>query len=361
MHKTRLILSASALLLVVGTGEAGAAERPYPTPAFGTAEGQVQYAAMSGNITGADPGSLATGIGEGSGLPGPPRLTLNASPAMEVAQGAGGTGTAPAASTTEPETEGTKLSATEANKQLSNPVSSFWSLSLQSNNYYLTNRRWNENLQFQPVLPVSLTKEWNLITRPVFQLYNNVPAQVARGQYSQQLEFGDTILLEMLSPNAGPWLLGAGPTFVFPTATSRSAGQGQWQAGPAAVVGYLGKNFIVGAFPQQWWSITGDSGRACTSQLNLQPFAAIFFGEGWNVGYSGNILANWRAPISKDVWTVPLGLGIGKVVKLGPLPVKFQLAGQWMAVHPYHAGQEWNIQLQIAPVIPKLIKGVLFD
>jgi hypothetical protein len=274
-----------------------------------------------------------------------------------MAQGPGGSGAA--APAPEPGDDHTKLSATEANKQLSNPVSSFWSLQLQSNNYYLTNKRWNENLIFQPVLPVSLTKEWNLITRPVLQLYNNVPAQTARGQYDQRLEFGDTTLLEMLSPVAGPWLLGAGPTFIFPTATSKFAGQGQWQVGPAAVVGYLGKDFIVGAFPQQWWSMTGDSGRASTSQLNLQPFAAVFFGEGWSIGYSGNILANWRAP-SEDRWTVPLGLAVGKVVKLGPLPVKLQLAGQWMAVHPRNAGQEWNIQISISPIIPKLIKGVLF-
>jgi hypothetical protein len=288
-------------------------------------------------------------------------LFARVGPAAQVAQGAGGSGagSAPAA---EPEGEGTKVSATEANKQLSNPVSSFWSLQLQSNNFYLTNKRWNENLIFQPVLPVSLTKDWNLINRPVFQLYNNVPAQTARGQYNQRLEFGDTTLLEMLSPaKSGPWLLGAGPTFIFPTATSRFAGQGQWQAGPAVVVGYLGKDFIVGAFPQQWWSMTGDSGRASTSQLNLQPLAAYFFGEGWSVGYSGNILANWRAPSSDDRWTVPLGLAIGKVVKLGPLPIKIQLAGQWMAVHPRNAGQEWNIQLSITPIIPKLIKGVLFD
>jgi hypothetical protein len=80
-------------------------------------------------------------------------------------------------------------------------------------------------------------------------------------------------------------------------------------------------------FPQQWFSIGGESDRPDTSQLNLQPIAAIFFGDGWNVGYSGNILANWKAP-SGDVWTVSIGLGVGKVVKLGRLPVKLQLSLQ---------------------------------
>ena len=113
-------------------------------------------------------------------------------------------------------------------------------------------------------------------------------------------------------------------------------------------------------FPQQWFAVSGGK-QPYTSQMNLQPILGFFFSEGWNVGYSGNILANWRAPSAKDVWTVPVGLGIGKVLKLGPLPVKVQLAGQWMAVRPRTFGQEWNIQLQITPVIPKLIKGTLFE
>jgi hypothetical protein len=64
---------------------------------------------------------------------------------------------------------------------------------------------------------------------------------------------------------------------------------------------------------------------------------------------------------SEDVWTVPVGLGLGKVVKFGRLPVKIQLAVQYMPVHPRISGQEWNVQLQVTPVIPKLIKGVLFQ
>ena len=253
-------------------------------------------------------------------------------------------------------------SMTEVNKQLSNPVSSYWSLVMQFNNYSLANHRWNYNMQFQPVLPISLTKDWNLISRPVFQLYNSVPVPLATDttkHYNQTTAFGDLIDLEMLSPaHSGPWLLGLGPTFIFPTATSQYTGQGRWQAGPAAVVGYLSEEAIVGVFPQWWWSI-GSAARPNTSQMNLQPFAAWFFAPGWSLGYSGNILANFMAP-AKEVWTVPLGLAIGKVVKLGPLPVKFSIAGQWMAVHPSNNGQEWNIQLQITPVIPKLIKETLF-
>jgi hypothetical protein len=252
-------------------------------------------------------------------------------------------------------------SASELNRKLTNPVSSIWSIANQFNNFELNNGQWSNNWNFQPVLPVSLTKDWNLISRPVMPFYNIVPHETAPDQFERAAGLGDLTLLELLSPaHSGNWVLGAGPTFIFPTATSHFTGQGKWQAGPSVVVGYLTKEFFVGVFPQQWWSIGGEHGRPDTNQMNLQPIATVFFGEGWSIGYSGNILADWTAP-SEDVWTVPVGLGLAKVVKLGRLPVKVQLAVQYMPVHPRISGQEWNVQISITPVIPKLIKGVLFQ
>jgi hypothetical protein len=251
-------------------------------------------------------------------------------------------------------------SASELNRKLTNPVSSIWSISNQFNNFELNNGQWNNNWNFQPVLPVSLTKDWNLISRPVMPFYNIVPHETSPGEFARDAGLGDLTLLELLSPaHSGNWVLGAGPTAIFPTATSHFTGQGKWQLGPSVVVGYLTKQFFIGVFPQQWWSIGGEHGRPDTNQMNLQPIATIFFGEGWSFGYSGNILADWTAP-SEDVWTVPVGLGLAKVVKLGRLPVKLQLAVQYMPVHPRISGQEWNVQISITPVVPKLIKGVLF-
>jgi hypothetical protein len=252
-------------------------------------------------------------------------------------------------------------SASELNQKLTNPVSDLWSIANQFNNFELNNGHWNNNWNFQPVLPIGLTKDWNLITRPVMPFYNIVPHETAPDQFERAAGLGDLTLLELLSPaHSGNWVLGAGPTFIFPTATSHFTGQGKWQMGPSVVVGYLTKQFFLGVFPQQWWSIGGEHGRPDTNQMNLQPIATLFFGDGWNIGYSGNILADWNAP-SPDVWTVPIGLSIGKVTKLGRLPVKLELSVQYMPVHPRISGQEWNVQVSITPVIPKLIKGVLFQ
>jgi hypothetical protein len=259
------------------------------------------------------------------------------------------------------ESPGGEPDSSELNRELTNPVSSLWSISNQFNNFELNNGQWSNNWNFQPVLPVGLTKDWNLITRPVMPFYNIVPHETSPNEFARDAGLGDLALLELLSPaHSGNWVLGAGPTAIFPTATSVFTGQGKWQLGPSFVVGYLTKQFFIGVFPQQWWSIGGEHFRPDTNQMNLQPIAALFFGEGWSIGYSGNILADWTAP-SEDVWTVPVGLALGKVVKLGRLPVKVQLALQYMPVHPRISGQEWNVQVSITPVMPKLIKGVLFQ
>lgn len=255
-------------------------------------------------------------------------------------------------------------SATEVNKELSNPISSIWALQLQENTFFIhpgiedKSSRNAVNVQFQPVLPLSLTDDWNLITRPVFQVVNSVPVPTPTGRIYQATGFGDTILATLLSPSprlAGPWLLGAGPTFIFPTATTTNVGQKKWQLGPGGVLGYLGEHYIVGVFPQQWFSV-GGNGSKQISQMNLQYFAAYFLPHGWSVGTSPNVLINWYTSEGNKV-TFPIGLNVSKVQRLGILPVKFQLQGQYMPVTPSVFGQRWNIQLAITPVIPKLIKG----
>jgi hypothetical protein len=47
-------------------------------------------------------------------------------------------------------------------------------------------------------------------------------------------------------------------------------------------------------------------------------------------------------------------------VKLGNLPVKFQLEGSYSVAHEDTLGQRWNIRLTVTPVIPRLISNAIF-
>src|SRR5262245_37190012 len=132
--------------------------------------------------------------------PGPYHLIdarLDYTPAGHVAQARGSPSAPAGASGAKPDAP--EASASELNKQLANPVTSLWSLQFQFNNFRLENGEWNNNLLFQPVLPISLTKDLNLITRPVIPLYNVLPHETAPGEFDHTVGFGDITLLELLS------------------------------------------------------------------------------------------------------------------------------------------------------------------
>jgi hypothetical protein len=267
----------------------------------------------------------------------------------------------------EPEVSSSALSAQELAKEISNPITSIWQLQLQFNNYELetasispVSGEWVNNLYFQPVMPVSLTKGINLITRPVITLYQRVPVPTETGSIEHKTAFGDMILAQVFSPaGTEPWIGGVGPTWIFPTAGSDFTGQRKYQLGPAVGGGYITDEFMIAAFVQQWWSFAGDEDARDTNQMNVLPLIYRFFGEGWSVSYSGAIRADWKSSRGEK-WTVPLGLSVGKVVMLGILPVQFQIAGQYFVERP-EGGPEWNAQLQVTPVIPRLVQGTLFE
>jgi hypothetical protein len=257
-------------------------------------------------------------------------------------------------------------STKELAKHLNNPVADLWSLTFQYNHYLYKgppadSTQTMDLLNFQPVLPIHLTSDWNLITRPVFPFVFNSPAFEPSEGWSDTNGFGDLTVLSILSPAnlSSGFIWGVGPTAIFPTATNDFLGAGKYQAGPAAVGLYMGKDWVFGAVAQQWWSFAGDGDRQSTSSANIQYFIQYLFGDGWQIGMQPNILIDWKAD-QDNRFTVPVGFGIGKVVKIGSLPIKFTAEVDYMAIHPDDFGQHWGFRFQIIPVFPALFKDTLF-
>jgi hypothetical protein len=251
-------------------------------------------------------------------------------------------------------------SAVEASKQAANPLANLWLMQIQQNTNWVgmpanNGNKVQSNLQFQPLMSVKMNDDWNLITRPVIQLFNSNPFLGQTGQDKRVTGFGDSVLALALSPShklVGNWLLAVGPSFIFPTATNSLLGQNTWQVGPAAAIGYQGKNFITYVFPQQWFSVGGD-GRKTSHMLLYYAFVHVY-SNGWSVGTNPSVTVDWEASRGNKL-AFPVGLQIGKLRKLGPMPVKFDLQAQYYAVRPQVYGPKWNLQLQITPILPALV------
>ena len=179
------------------------------------------------------------------------------------------------------------------------------------------------------------------LIRPTFSLVT-VPS--ARG--GTRTEFGDMQLLDVA---VLPWpargtglLIAVGPTFVFPTATSSSASQGSWQAGPAMGAVYKGIPWFVAGFILQdpiSFAYTSPN-RPPQNTLEFQPILAIHLWEGW---YLRSADATWACGWRYHSPTVlPLSLGLGDViVRPGLPPLNFYVTGQW------------TVYRQFAPVAPQ--------
>src|SRR5262245_16102941 len=91
-----------------------------------------------------------------------------------------------------------RQSSTEINKQVTNPVTTTWSLKIKNEVQFLDrvgqSDRGAYTLKFQPTLPLILTPQWKLITRPEFTLVNDKPYTNAAGASRRTTGVGDTIL-----------------------------------------------------------------------------------------------------------------------------------------------------------------------
>lgn len=180
------------------------------------------------------------------------------------------------------------------------------------------------------------------LIRPTFSLVT-VPS--LRG--GVRTEFGDLPLFDLA---VLPWpdrqktglVVGVGPAFVFPTATSKSAGDGAWQAGPALGLIYLGIPGVVAGFIAQnpiSFAYTSPS-RTPENTFQLQPVLAIHLWDKW---YLRSAEANWSVGWRRHSPTMlPLSLGIGRTIVYRDLPpMSAFVTGQWM------------LYRQFAPVAPQ--------
>ena len=190
-----------------------------------------------------------------------------------------------------------EISTEDLAKKLQNPIAALISVPFQNNfDFGLgpSNDGFRYTLNVQPVIPISLNKDWNLISRtilPIISQHNAVGAPIeAGGEFLEAIqparrsvdvnqdELGDMVQSFFLSPvKPGPAGLvwGVGPVFLLPTATDDLLGSGKWGAGPTAILLKQTGGWTFGFLANHIWSFAGDENRSYVSTTFVQPFLSF--------------------------------------------------------------------------------------
>src|SRR5262245_39616926 len=240
-------------------------------------------------------------------------------------------------------------------KQSQNPIADLVSLPFQSNTNFNAGpfSRAQEVLNIQPVVPLHINENWNLISRTIVPVISQ-PSPIFN---SNTNGIGDTTQEMFLSPvhsgiqtPAGSLIWGAGPVFTVPSATDPILGQKKVLFGPTAVVLVTPGHWVIGVLANNQWSVGGNPLAPRVNQFLMQPFVNYNMEHGWYLTSSPMITANWLA--SGQKWTVPVGGGIGRIFKLGDQPVSASIAAYYNVERPTGASN-WQLRAFVSLLFPE--------
>lgn len=199
-------------------------------------------------------------------------------------------------------------------KQLSNPVAALISVPFQLNTDQDIGpgdgERWTLNVQ--PVVPITLNEDWNLISRTILPLIDqqDIPAG------NDETGIGDVVqsfFFSPVAPTEGGWIVGFGPVFLLPTASDETLGGEQWGFGPTGVALKQDGPWTYGALVNHIWSFAGDDHRADVNLTFLQPFLSYTTPEAITYTLNSESTYDWEG----DDLVVPVNALVSKVVNLG--------------------------------------------
>ncbi len=239
--------------------------------------------------------------------------------------------------------------AAELARATQNPVADLISLPFQWNVGFENgpDDRTSSVLNIQPVIPLNLNDDWNLITRTILPIVNQPPV----GAMSrQEWELGNSQFSGFFSPrDSTGWLWGVGPILEFPTHTNDVLASDNYSAGPTFVALKMQGPWVYGGLINQLWSFSGDDPEV--NKMLIQPFINYNLDDGWYVSSSPIFSADWTRD-SSNQWTIPVGGGIGKIIRVGKLPINVSTQFFYNVESP-DTGDDWSARFQLQLLFPK--------
>jgi hypothetical protein len=242
--------------------------------------------------------------------------------------------------------------------KLANPVGSVYSVPIETTWDFGAPNGEATFINVQPVIPITLSEDWNLINRTIIPFIDapggieGRPGNPEPVQGSRTFGLGDISSSFFFSPaKPGKVIWGVGPILGFPTASDSVLGSGKFTAGPTAVVLTQPKPWTMGVLVGNLWSYAGNENRGDVNQMFLQYFINYALGDGWYLTTTPMMTANWNAS-SSERWTIPVGGGAGKLFNVGKLPIRTQVQAFYNLDKP-SGGADWSLMWTLQFVFPK--------
>jgi len=238
-------------------------------------------------------------------------------------------------------------------RQLANPISNLISVPVQAN--YDENigpndegSVWRTNVQ--PVIPISISDDWNVISRTIVPIINqsDIPTQgmgeSGIGDVLQSLFFSPK------KPTAGGYVWGVGPAFLLDTATNDAIGAQKWAAGPTGVVLTQRGPWTFGGLANHLESFAGEDKRADISATFIQPFMAYITPSKTTYGLNTESTYDWET----KKWSVPVNFTINQLLVFGGKHL-IQVGGglRYWAQSPDNGPEDWGLRFQVTLLFPK--------
>jgi hypothetical protein len=239
----------------------------------------------------------------------------------------------------------------ELAKKLANPVASLISIPLQYNydeNIGPQGEGSTSVLNVQPVVPLSLGQDWNLIVRTIVPLIDQQDIPVKGNDKSG---LGDILQSFFFSPKepVGGWVLAAGPVVLYPSASDEMLGGEKWGAGPTAVALRQNGPWTYGALANHVESFAGDDERADISMTFMQPFVSYITKTKTTFGLNMESTYDWK----NDQWSVPVNAMVSQLLKVGPQIFQISLGARYWAESPDNGPEDWGIRAVVTFLFPK--------
>jgi hypothetical protein len=252
----------------------------------------------------------------------------------------------------------TKASAGDLAKAAESPESGLISVALESETAFDIGpygRNENGVLHFEPSIPVRLSENWKMITRTIGALVDQPEVNKPRGGTFGLTDLSGLFFLSPVKPHRLSW--GVGPAVLVPTASADVLGTKKFCVGPAVMVVVEPGNWTLGVVASNRWSVAGRSTSPNVNSMMVEYFIDYNLKKGWYLTSEQTAMANWRAS-SGNVLLVPMGGGLGKVVRLGFQPMSVSVQAYTYVTHPnLQPSPSWQLKFLVSLLFPGKVRG----